>query len=233
MGHSPEWEIGKDEFLRRLDFSDSEFQRNLHLPNIKNIKRVVPLRYLQNIATAPVPMTIDMLLRFISHIKTMDGQNPFKTHTVELSKIDPKQLKIGQKFVYRENYQDLLENLTGLFGRFAIPCGVSELGAYFIFGKDKDGLDAMACYTPPIIEQHNSSLIIMDGIHRSYITKQLGSTISALIVRGVDVPFPCGLHSWEDIGVISLDEKPKNINDRYFELEKGLFRDLKYFGIDG
>lgn len=33
--------------------------------------------------------------------------------------------------------------------------------------------------------------------------------------------------------LIPLAEKPANINDRYFELKKNLFRDLKYLGIDG
>lgn len=233
MGHSPEWEIEKNEFLRRIESSDIDFQNGLCLPSFQSIERVVPLRYLQNITDAPVPMSHKMLLKLISHIKTLDKQSPFEKFTIELSKLDPKQLKIGQKFVYRENYQSLLENLSGLFGRFAIPCGVADLGAYFIFGKDMDGLSAMACYTPPIIELHKSDLVIMDGIHRSYITKQLGSTISAIIVRGVSIPFPCGLHSWDDIQVISLTNKPKNINERYFALRKELFRDLKYFGIDG
>ena len=232
MVNSPEWEIEKNEFLRRIDASEKEFQNGLCLPSFKAVRRVVPLRYLNDITSAPVPMTSKILNNLISHIRTLDQQKPFQKFTAVLGKVDPKQLKVGQKFVYRENYLDLLENLTGLFSRFSIPSGVTELGAYFIFGKDKDGEEAMACYTPPIIEQHDSHLVVMDGIHRNYITK-LGSTISAIIVRGISIPFPCGLHSWDEVEVISLREKPKDINDRYFELNKGLFRDLKYFGIDG
>lgn len=233
MNHSPEWEIEKEEFLRRLECGERTFRDNLCLPNFKNIKRIVPLRYLENITAAPVPMTTKMLLKFISRIKTFDGQKPFSDVSVELRKVDPRHLKIGQKFIYRENYQSLLESLTGLFGRFAIPSGISELGAYFVFGEDKDGVSALACYLPPIIEQHEAHLVIMDGIHRDYITMQIGGTINAVVVRGVRVSFPCGLHSWEDALVISLNEKPKDINERYFELNKELFRDLKYYGIDG
>lgn len=233
MGHSPEWEIEKQEFLRRLDCSERTLRENLCLPNFKNVKRVVPLRYLANITATPIPMTNAMLSGLISRIRTMDNQRPFSNIVITLRKVDPNLLHIGQRFAYRENYQSQLENLAGLFGRFAIPSGISELGAYFIFGEDQDGIPAMACYTPPIIEQHGSDLVIMDGIHRNYITKQIGSTINSIIVRGVTVPFPCGLHPWEDIQVISLSEKPKDINLRYFELNKELFRDLKYFGIDG
>ncbi len=233
MHSQPEWEIEKEEFLRRLECGEKTFRENLCLPNFKNVKRVVPLRYLKSITTAPIPMTIEMLLKFISHIRTLDNQKPFLRATVELRKVDPNHLKIGQKFVYRENYQSLLENLTCLFRRFAIPSGVSELGAYFIFGEDNDGLPALACYLPPIIEQHGTDLIIMDGIHRDYITMQIGGTVNAVIVRKVALPFPCGPHSWEEINVIGLTEKPKDINERYFELKKELFRDLKYYGIDG
>lgn len=234
MGHSPEWEIETWEFLTRVDCHGWElFNKRLCLPDFKKVQRIVPLRYLADITSAPIPMTMEMLWNLIWRVRTIDGQMPFVRATIELRKVDPHQLKIGQKFVYRENYQSLLENLTGLFGKFAISSGVSELGAYFVFGKDKDGFRAMACYIPPIIEQHNADLVIMDGIHRSYITKQLGSTISGIIVRNVAIPFPCGLHPWEDIRVIGLSEKPRDINLRYFELKKELFRDLKYYGIDG
>ena len=73
----------------------------------------------------------------------------------------------------------------------------------------------------------------MDGIHRDYITKQLGCTINAILIKNVAIPFPCGIKSWEEIKVIGLAEKPKDINERYFNLQKELFRDLKYLGIDG
>ena len=90
---------------------------------------------------------------------TLNGFKPFGKAEIEMRKVDPSQLKIGQKYVYRENYQNLLETLPNLFGKFAITGGISDLGAYFVFGPDKDGVPSMACYIPPFIEQHGAELI--------------------------------------------------------------------------
>lgn len=232
---TPEWEIDKQDFLKRLGCSEGEFQKHLRLPDIKSIKRIIPLRHLERVESIAA-MRKEMLVCFISRMTTLNAKRPFRNtgaENIEIRKIDPNQLKIGQRFVYRENYQNLLENLPNLFGKWVISTGLSDLGAYFAFGSDRDGMESLACYIPPIVEQHGPDLVIMDGIHRNYITKQLGATMNAIIVRNVSVPFPCGIKSWKNIKVISLADKPKNINDRYFSLNKGLFRDLKHLGIDG
>jgi len=54
-----------------------------------------------------------------------------------------------------------------------------------------------------------------------------------LRIENISVAFPCGTKSWDKIQVISLADKPKNIQKRYFNLNQELFRDLKYLGIDG
>ena len=228
----PTWEIGKAEFLDRLGCSEKKFQENLFLPKVKDVSHIIPLRFLETVE-AMVPMSHEMLRYFVSRIKTLGGEAPFHDSSLRLFKIDANHLKIGQRYVYRENYQSLLETHSSLFGKFVISCGISDLGAYFVLGKGKDGLPALACYTPPFIEQHNHHIVIMDGIHRNYITKQLGATITAILIGDVAVPFPCGMRGWEEIKVISVDQKPREISERYFELNKSLFRDLKYLGIDG
>jgi len=53
------------------------------------------------------------------------------------------------------------------------------------------------------------------------------------MIRNPELPFPCSPKNWKEIEIISLNDKPKNLEDRYFDLQKGLFRDLKYLGIDG
>ena len=75
--------------------------------------------------------------------------------------------------------------------------------------------------------------MVMDGIHRDYIGKQTGLALTVIVAENISLPFPCSAKSWSDIKVISLSEKPKDINERYFDLKKELFRDLKYLGIDG
>lgn len=209
----PEWEIEKSEFLKRIGRSETDFKRMLKLPDLRKIERVIPLRFMKNI-NALVPLHKEILFCLISQIRTKNG------------------LKIGQKFVYRENYTSIVETLSQIFNRFAIHDSISDLGAYFAFGEDKRGIPSLACYIPPILEHHGSDVVIMDGIHRNFVAKQFGP-ISAVEIRNVGVPFPCGVKSWSEIQVISLADKPKSINDRYFDLNENLFRDLKYLGIDG
>lgn len=227
----PEWEIGKEEFLKRLGCSEYEFAEYLSLPKIRNIGRIVPLKHLRTVASL-VPISLALLGTLLRRVRTINGELPFRNAKFELSHINPGHCSVGQMFVYRENYQHLLEKLSSLFGTFAIPAGITQLGAYFVFGEDRNGTVAMACYLPPIIERHET-LVVMDGIHRNYLAKQLGTTLCSIVASNVSVPFPCEPHEWRDVGVIGTAEKPREINDRYFGLRKELFRDLKYLGIDG
>ena len=228
----PEWEIEKPEFLKRLGASEADFIRELHVPGFRTVRRVAPLRFLRS--SEPVtPLTHEMLFVLVSKMRTLDGQHPFREARLQICRIDPNHVKIGQRFAYRENYQMLLEEVPGLFGAFAIASGLNDLGAYFAFGTDEDDLPALACYLPPLVEQHGGDLVIMDGIHRNFLTKQLGATINTILITGVAVPFPCGIRPWAELRVIGLCDKPKDIRERYFDLDQRLFRDLKHLGIDG
>ena len=228
----PEWEIAKDEFLKRLQTSENELETRLRLPSLSRVARIIPLRHMGRVK-AVVPVSKDLLGCVISKMTTLSGELVFPNSSVQLCKIDPSHLMVGQRFVYRENYQNLLEELPHLLGDFLISTGINDIGAYFIFGLDKDGLESMACYLPPLVENQTGGLVVMDGIHRSYITKQLGATMNAILITDVAIPFPCGTHPWSDVRVVSLEDKPQDIYERYFDLNKSLFRDLKYLGIDG
>ena len=229
----PEWRIDQDEYLKRLSFSKKDFKDCLKLPTIKNITQILPLRDIKTIESL-IPISFEMLCYLIRRIKTLDGRLPFKDVKMKMVKIDPHQLKIGQKFAYRENYQKLLEEVPGIFNRVLVNTGgLGDLGAFFVFGMDQNNSYSLACYIPPIIEKHGSDLVVMDGIHRNYIAKQTGIALNAIILENVSLPFPCSAKEWSELQVISLTTKPKDINDRYFDLQKGLFRDLKYLGIDG
>lgn len=229
----PEWEIPFDEYLRRLDVSEDSFRNRLGLPVVGRIKRVLPLKDLKGVSSL-VPMTQELLFRILRSVKTIDDQYPFRGAEFEMMKFDPLQLRIGQKFVYRENYVNLLEGLSDVFAKdYAINPGITRIGAYMIFGKDSDGENALAYYIPPIVEFHNNGPVIMDGIHRNYITLKVGGTIYAVAVRSISAPFPCSGRSWEEIKAISMADKPKERKDRYFDLKENLFRRLQYLGIDG
>lgn len=227
-----EWEIPFGEYLKRIHLGPEYFEDELCLPRIYKIEKVLPLKNLKEIHSV-LPITNSFLLGIVKKIKTIDNQSPFKNATAELTKVDSNQLKVGQKFVYRENYQNMLENLPKIFKKFAISSGLSDLDAYMVFGADSRKNYCLSYYIPPIVEQHNDTLVIMDGVHRNYINKQWGTTLKAILIKNINVPFPCSFHPWNEIEIIPLKNKPKDIEKRYFDLNPNLFRDLKYLGIDG
>ncbi len=229
----PEWEIEFEEFLRRLNFTTRKFKESLELPPVNRVKRVLPLRDIAKIVSV-IPMSESLLFKMISGVQTNDKQQPFKDASLKIINIDPLQVKIGQKFAYMENWVRLMQDLPGLFSaQYAMGHGIIHLGAFTVFGNDASGEEALAFYVPPIVEQHGNNLVIMDGIHRNYIVKQIGASILAVEVKNVSASFPCSCQEWSELRCISLMEKPKDINERYFDLKVDLFRDLKYFGIDG
>lgn len=230
----PLWFIPPNEYLSRLGLSLNEFVRELRLPDVSNVTQIVPLRMIRRVTSPPIPISQDLLVRLLRRVRTMDNQLPFLGASFLTLKIDPRHLKVGQRFIYRENYLRLMENIPDLFHQFPSGNGyLSDLGAYFIFGETETKEYALACYIPPLIEQHGEHLAIMDGVHRDFIVKQAGSTINAVLIRGVEIAFPCSMHGWEDTKVIPLSEKPEQMADRYFDLRPELFRNLKYLGIDG
>lgn len=229
----PEWKIDREEYFSRLDISVQEFKNELRLPAIDALRNIVPLRDLTCVDSL-IPISFDFLAHLIRRIKTLDGRSPFTKARITMANIDPRMLKIGQQFVYREIYQSLIEEAAGIFQRFCVASnGLGDVGAYFAFGSNGENAYAMACYLPPIVECHAGNLVVMDGIHRNYISRQTGKTQNAVFVDTIAEPFPCGMRGWEDVCVIPLSKKPARTEDRYFELEQGLFRDLKYLGIDG
>lgn len=228
-----QWQIDPQEYLKRLNLKREEFRERLRLPDIDGISKIIPLRDLKVIQSL-IPIESELVVYLLRQIKTLDGRMPFRNIKVQMFRADPRQLKVGQKFVYRENYQKLLEGVPDIFRRFMVtPGGLGDLGAYFVFGLNGDNHYSMACYLPPVVEKHGGDQIIMDGIHRNYITMQAGLAANSILVEGVDLPFPCGIRDWSEVTVIPLADKPKDLSGRYFELNKGLFRDLKYLGVDG
>ncbi len=229
----PAWQIDPQEYLKRLNLGRDDFEHRLKLPDIDSIAKIIPLRDLK-VINSLIPISSEMVLYFLRQVRTLEGQMPFRNIGIQMIRIDPRHLKIGQKFVYRENYQKILESVPEVFRGFMISAGgLGDLGAYFAFGLNGDDRYSMACYLPPIVEKQGNDLVIMDGIHRNYIAKQAGLALNVILVEGVSLTFPCGMKDWSEVSIIPLADKPKNLNDRYFDLHKGLFRDLKYLGIDG
>lgn len=229
----PEWTIASQEYFVRLGLAPESFRQRLRLPKVEDVRQIIPLRDMRSIESlTPIPM--EFLVYLLHHIRTVDNAFPFADSRIRILRMDPRLLKIGQRFVYRENYQGILEQMSAIFQEFAVTNGgVSDLGAYFVFGKDAASAYCMACYLPPIIEKHGPDLVVMDGIHRNWSAMQTGANPFVILIEDVAVPFPCTAHEWSDIQVISLSAKPKDIEKRYFGIAPKYFRDLKFLGIDG
>ncbi len=218
--------ISKSDFQSRTGISNSYFRSSWD--GAKTVTALRDLKEILNISDMPVAY----LEQLIYSIRLKGDPNcfPFKGCKVDLSCTDPHHTKIGQTFVQRSKYQDLLENFPAIFQGFCLARGFSKYTAKIILGKTLCGKLAVAHYLPPIHEDHRSEIDLMDGIHRNFIVRSVGTTPETLIVRNVKTPFPATTHYWDDIKVV--DEKPP-IEHRFFDLKPELFRDLKAIGIDG
>lgn len=225
------WSIPIDDYLSRFRFTTHE-DVIYNIPNFANITEVVPLRAMERVlALMPIP---DSLLRqIISQVRTPDNELCYEKSTLQGAQLDSQLLKIGQRFVYRDKYQAIIENISGIFGDYqiALAKGINNLGAYFIMGGTCNRKIGLAVYLPIIVEKHQNSLVVLDGIHRAYLAHQIGSTIRAIVVDNASVP-PFEMKDWNKIKVISLADRPGQIADRYFGLQENNFRNLKHLGID-
>lgn len=216
------------EFLKRTGFSKDAFNFGV----LRKLEKVVSLRSIETVLAINA-MPVEYLERLLKKIGlASDPEHKiYKRSRIHRLRVDPNGLYIGQKYVYRQKYIDIMENFKEIFHGFTISRGLSKLTPLIIFGKDKDGTVTLAHYITPIFEVHGGKMVILDGIHRDFIIKNAGTTIESIVIEKIDVPFPCEPHGWENIEV--TPEKPQKMEDRYFELRPELFRDLKSVGIDG
>lgn len=200
-----------------------------------NVKKIVSLREINHIAEVAA-MPLDYLERLIKNVG-LEGDpdfKPYKKSPIKLARIDPWNTKVGQTFVERKKYQSLLENFSNIFQGFCITRGAAKCNAYIVLGYTAE--EAPACgplvvahYLPPIIEV-NKDMVMLDGTHRGFLIKNVGTTSEAIIIENVETPFPCIPQDWSCVNVV--DAKPPR-EVRYKELNTKFFRDLKMVGIDG
>lgn len=196
-----------------------------------NINCIVPMKEVTHIEQLlAMPRTyLEGLLRSI----TLEGDttiHPYKDAVIELGRIDPRLLLVGQTFIERSKYQRLIENLSDLFGEFCTTRGFAKCTAYIVIGRTAEGRQVIAHYLPPIIEVHSGKSCLIDGVHRNYNTMSIGTTIEAIVLREVDCPPPCDFDAWKNVKVV--DQKPPR-EERFINLNTALFRNLGWSGIDG
>lgn len=217
------------EHISRSEFTE---RTGLTVPEISSsIDSIVPFKEMVKIEHL-MAMPEDYFESLLRNI-TLEGNSavfPYRNASIERGRIDPNMLSIGQTFVERPKYQRLIENLQGLFGNFCTTKGFAKCTAYIVIGKTVSGNTGISHYLPPLIEVHGSQLCLIDGIHRNYTIKAVGTTIESTIIKNVSVKPPCDFGPWSEIRVV--DVKPPR-EERFRNLSTPLFRNLGWVGIDG
>lgn len=234
---SIKWRKNFDGLLEPFDGSATQLDKLNGSINmyrlLQNNTSIVPLGALHTV-NAIVPMKVSVLEQLLRSVHTTNGNLPYQNASIRIIKIDPQQLQVGQRYVFREKYQNLIESLPLIFSDFAMNTeGIGNLGAYFAQGNTRAGEEVLGCYLPPIIERHGSDLIILDGVHRCFLSRQVGTTPLAVLIDGVSCPFPSITKDWSQLQILPLAERPAVIAERYFSLAPEHFRDVKRLGIDG
>ena len=213
----------RDLFIRRT---------GLNLPTISSdIHRIVAMKDLVTIDNL-IAMPKEYMIQLLQSV-TLEGDNtiyPYKDAIIKTRRIDPKSLLIGQTFVERGKYMNLIENITNIFDSFCVSSGFAKCTSFIVIGRTADGISAIAHYLSPIIEVFNDNECLIDGVHRNYITRAAGTTIESIVIKNVSTQLPCEFDIWEKVRVVN--EKPPR-EERFINLDKYFFRNLAWSGIDG
>lgn len=193
--------------------------------------RVVSLRDLAIIESVSL-MRAAYLKRLLEGVSLQGDPKtrPYLGCKVDLITVEPKLLKVGQRFVQKDKYELFVEKFPQKFSEFYLDREIFGYMPYIVSGRTSDGRSAISYYLPPIVEVHHGVLCALDGTHRNWHTRETSHSIKSVIIYDVKVPFPCGLHPWDDIQKV---EKKPPLSERYFDLKPDLFRNLKAVGIDG
>lgn len=195
---------------------------------------VIPLRNIVKVEEIQLFRTnvVDRLIRHIPLRGPLESQvkYPYKDSEIKIYGREPKGFYLGQRFVLTRKVLGIMQGLNlGIFKDFETR-GVSKMPPVRVYGYDSGGKRVVGLYIPPIIELHDNYAILIDGIHRSYVCMAAGTTINAVHISHVAAPLPFRRTSWEHAPLV---EKKPDIEHRYFDLRKDLFRDLRRVGIDG
>ncbi|MBT3324235.1 hypothetical protein HN840_01290 [archaeon] len=214
----------------RIPRGQLEDRINLNVNSAKKKYRtIVPLRNIVE-ATEIVLMREELLKTLIRSVPIKDTDNkPYENSQIDLYRIQPRGLHVGQTFVYQGKINTILSNL-GLRFRGYSNLGVSEMMPSVVFGRDNEGEKVLALYVPPIIEHHKEGPILLDGLHRCFLCETVGASTLAIHIINPSEDIPFDPIRWEKIQYVK--DKPEQTK-WYNNLKKELFRDLNYVAIDG
>jgi len=215
-----------DTFRERTGIGGEDFARLRSQGNaIVSMRDLIEVHSVQAMPKA----YLDRLIRGV----TLAGDatvRPYERCKISLVRMDPNGVLVGQTFVERKKLQRILEDFGGLWSEFCITRGIAKRTPWIVFGRTESEPHAIAHYLPPIVEQNGGRLLLLDGVHRNFLVRSIGTTIETIVVRDVASAFPCTCGTWD--AVLPVDEKPPK-PERFHDLVPGLFRDVKSIGIDG
>lgn len=212
------------------DFQERTGVKKTDLTVGEDTEQIVSLRQLSVIKSVQV-MPLDYLLKILKNATFQNKEvNPYKDCDIVTVRMDPNSLQIGQTFIQRDKYRSFLENFQDIFKNFCVTKGIAKCTALIAFGETAKGVPSVAHYIPPIVEENDGQLCLLDGVHRNFLVKMIGTTLETIVIKKVRYQFPCELQNWQSIKVV--DEKPPK-EKRFFNLQPELFRDLNIVGIDG
>lgn len=179
--------ISVDDFCRRtsIDLSTS-------IISSSNVEAIVALRDL--VKVLDIRIMPESYLRSLLNSVTLEGHPESLVYykcEFRRARIDPRNLKVGQTFVLRSNYQNLIENMTKDFDGFCVNHGFVKCSAMLVYGMTADNKLGLAHYVPPIIEAFENDLVLIDGVHRCFLTMSIGTTIESIILYNPNAPLPC------------------------------------------
>lgn len=200
--------------------------------------RIVPLRSLKEVKGI-ILFGKELFYRLIRKIPLRNECviYPYAEAEINIFRRQPEGFHIGQTFIHAKKILSLMENLESrLFASFS-NTGLSKMPASKVYGIDQERKKAIAFYIPPIAEvysdnRNGNSVALIDGVHRSYISRAAGTTINTIHINYVslDAPLPFDPIHWENAKLV--EEKPP-IKERYVNFRREYFRDLSAMGIDG
>ncbi len=215
----------------RLPRENIEERIHHHLDREKEqYREVVPLRTLKNIEQLTF-MTRELLTALLQHIPLRRNGElifPYQRTIPQVYHLDPQSMQIGQTFLLESKLLDLMSNMRSVFGTYLIK-GISHMLPAQVYGVDHTDQKVMAFYIPPFVE-NGENLVLVDGMHRSYLCLAAGTTITAVHLTNVQSPLPFEPINWQEVKIVQ--ERPP-IEERYKNLQKEYYRDLSYVGIDG
>lgn len=174
------------------------------------------------------------LLEIVRNIQTLEGMIPiYKESIISFKRFHPNNVSPIAKYVLTPNLERLQSTQRDLFFR-----------GYNIFSLKETLKYNNHIISPPIIEYSDADKknIIVDGIHRFYLARQLGHWVSTIYIQKVNEFYPViGMPvEWND--VIEYSEPPQEVQNRRrlregienkSEILRKFYRDYSVIGSTG